>query len=213
MSIVSCQCGFRKWTRRGRLWMVQCSWQSESCLRGNWMCQKWRGSLDKGGFNCSVMCEWTVELWNCKWLLIRYKLKEFWRHSEARLVNMETMKVEQTQLKELLASFQLKDQWNMDESTLFTFGPPDHGLAQKQRSRKWAGKFQSCSPLHATLMALRKGSSSSLGGWRSLNALVNKAWSHVGFTIMPIKWLGWQGHFLKSKFISFNIWFTHWLTL
>ena len=54
---------------------------------------------------------------------------------------MEAVKAEQTQLKELLASFQLKDWWNMDESALFTFAPPDHGLAQKQMSGKRACKF------------------------------------------------------------------------
>ncbi len=68
-------------------------------------------------------------------------------------------------------------------------------------------------PLHATQMALRKKIYSSLGGWRNLTALVDKAWSHMGFIIIQIKQLGWQGHFLKSEIISLNVSFSHWLAL
>ena len=53
-----------------------------------------------------------------------------------------TVKVEQTWMKELLASFKPKDRWNMDESALFAFAPPDRGLAQKQMSGKRTSKFR-----------------------------------------------------------------------
>ena len=45
-------------------------------------------------------------------------------------------------MKELLARFQPEDHWNVDESALFAFAPPDRGLAQKQMSGKQANKFR-----------------------------------------------------------------------
>ena len=50
--------------------------------------------------------------------------------------------MEQAQIKEFLARFQPEDQWNMDESALFAFNPPDCSLSQKQMSGKQANKFQ-----------------------------------------------------------------------
>ena len=52
------------------------------------------------------------------------------------------MKAEQAQIKELLARFQPEDWWNMDESALFAFAPPDRGLSQDQMSGKRASKFR-----------------------------------------------------------------------
>ena len=45
-------------------------------------------------------------------------------------------------MKEHLARFQPEDRWNVDESALFAFAPPDRGLAQKQMSGKRANKFR-----------------------------------------------------------------------
>ena len=91
-----------------------------------------------------------------------------------------------------------------------------HQITVFLRSRWVASEpTNSKSPLHlpATLMGLRKRTSSSLGSWRSLNALVNKAQLHMGFIIMPIRQLGWQGCFLKSEFINLSVPITRWLTL
>ena len=52
------------------------------------------------------------------------------------------MKAEQARIKELLARFQPEDRWNVDESALFAFAPPDRGLSQKQMSGKQASKFR-----------------------------------------------------------------------
>src|SRR5258708_13539939 len=49
--------------------------------------------------------------------------------------------MEQARIKELLARFQPEDQWNVDESALFAFAPPDRGLSQRQMSGKQANKF------------------------------------------------------------------------
>jgi hypothetical protein len=74
--------------------------------------------------------------------LNRYKLKEFRRHGEAGSVDIATVHAEQTRIKELLARFQPEDRWNMDESALFAFAPPDRGLSQRQMSGKKASKFR-----------------------------------------------------------------------
>ena len=74
-------------------------------------------------------------------------------------------------------------------------------------------RFGSLLPLHATQMALRKRLYSSLGRQRSLDALVDKAWPHVGFTIILIKQLGWQRCCLKSETINLNVFFSHWFAL
>ena len=71
----------------------------------------------------------------------RYKLKEIRRHGEAGLVDIATVNEEQAWIKELLARFQPEDRWNMDESALFAFAPPDRGLAQGQMSGKKPHKF------------------------------------------------------------------------
>ena len=66
----------------------------------------------------------------------RYKLKEIRKHGEAGSVDIATVEAEQARMKELLARFRLEDWWNMDESALFAFAPPDRGLAQRQMRSK-----------------------------------------------------------------------------
>ena len=72
----------------------------------------------------------------------RYKLKEIRKHGEAGSVDIATVEAEQAWMKELLARFRPEDRWNMDESALFAFAPPDHGLAQRQMCGKRANKFR-----------------------------------------------------------------------
>ena len=50
--------------------------------------------------------------------------------------------MKQARIKELLARFQPEDWWNVDESALFAFAPPDRGLSQRQMSGKQANKFR-----------------------------------------------------------------------
>jgi len=68
--------------------------------------------------------------------LNRHKLKEIQKHGEAGLVNIATVEMECACIKELLVRFQPEDRWNVDESILFAFAPPDHGLSQRQMSGK-----------------------------------------------------------------------------
>ena len=81
-------------------------------------------------------CVSELELANCDSHLNRHKLKEFRRHGEAGSVNIATVKAEQARMKELLARFRPEDRWNVDESALFTFAPPDQGLSQRQMNGK-----------------------------------------------------------------------------
>jgi len=73
--------------------------------------------------------------------LSRHQLKEIQRHGEAGSVKIETVEEEQTHIKELLARFQPEDCWNVDESALFAFAPPDRRLSHWQMSGKQANKF------------------------------------------------------------------------
>jgi len=63
--------------------------------------------------------------------LNRHKLKEIWKHGEAGSVDITTVEMERACIKELLVRFQPEDQWNVDESALFAFSPPGHGLSQR----------------------------------------------------------------------------------
>ena len=72
----------------------------------------------------------------------RHKLKEIRKHGEAGSANITTVEMERTRIKELLVRFQPEDQWNVDESALFAFAPPDRGLSQRQMSGKRANKFR-----------------------------------------------------------------------
>jgi hypothetical protein len=57
-------------------------------------------------------------------------------------VNIAAVKDEQARLKECLSHFQPKDRWNVDETALFAFAPPDRGLSRKQMSGKRVSKFR-----------------------------------------------------------------------
>ena len=142
MWIVDCGHGFGTWSRSKRLWIVWCMLQSKLCSRRHWMSQKLKGSLDQGGSNHSVKHEWTLNWPNCSSYLSRNQLKEIQRHGEAGSVNIQTVEEEWTCIMEILARFQPEDCWNVDESVLFAFVPPDHGLSQRQMSGKWANKFE-----------------------------------------------------------------------
>jgi len=82
--------------------------------------------------------------------LNRHGLKEIQKHGEAAYVNIEAAEEEQAHLKELLVKFQPEDLWNIDESALFTFAPPDHGLSCRQMSGKWGTSTQPHLGLSAT---------------------------------------------------------------
>jgi len=73
--------------------------------------------------------------------LSRHQLKEIRRHGEGGSVNIETVEEEQARIQEHLARFQPEDHWNVDESALFAFAPPDCRLSQRQMSGKQASKF------------------------------------------------------------------------
>lgn len=83
-----------------------------------------------------------MKLRNCHSHLNRHGLKEIRRHGEAGSVDIEVVKRERARIKEILARFQPEDRWNVDESALFAFAPPDRGLAQTQMSGKRASKFR-----------------------------------------------------------------------
>ena len=57
-------------------------------------------------------------------------------------MNIATVEEEQARIREILARFRPEDRWNVDESALFAFAPPDRGLAQGQMSGKRASKFR-----------------------------------------------------------------------
>jgi hypothetical protein len=71
----------------------------------------------------------------------RYKLKEIRRHGEAGSVDAMAVEKERIRLRELFASFPPKDRWNVDETALFPFAPPDRGLSSEQMSGTKASKF------------------------------------------------------------------------
>ena len=106
------------------------------------MSQRMKGSLDQGGFNRSVERESSLNWLNCISHLSRHQLKEIRRHGEAGSVNIKTVEEEKARIRELLARFQPKDRWNVDESALFPFAPPDRGLSHRQMSGKRASKFR-----------------------------------------------------------------------
>jgi DDE superfamily endonuclease len=57
-------------------------------------------------------------------------------------VDIEAVNKEQARIRELLARFQPEDRWNVDESALFAFAPPDRGLSRRQMRGKQASKFR-----------------------------------------------------------------------
>ena len=95
----------------------------------------------------SVILSCVSELWALNWrnwdsYLSRHKLKKIRRHGEAGSVNVVTVEEEQAHIREILARFRPEDRWNVDETGLFAFAPPDRGLSQKQMSGKRASKFR-----------------------------------------------------------------------
>jgi hypothetical protein len=72
----------------------------------------------------------------------RYKLKRISAHGEAGSVDPELVEQEKLRIREVLARFPVADRWNVDESGLFPFAPPDRGLAKQQMSGKKANKFR-----------------------------------------------------------------------
>jgi hypothetical protein len=74
-------------------------------------------------------------------LINRYRLREIKPHGEAGSVDAELVMHERLHILELLARFPMADHWNVDESALFAFAPPDQGLARQQMSGKKASKF------------------------------------------------------------------------
>ena len=79
---------------------------------------------------------------NCDSYLSRHRLKQIRKHGEAASVDIEAVNKEQAHIKELLARFQPEDRWNVDESALFAFAPPDRGLSRKQMYGKQTSKFR-----------------------------------------------------------------------
>ena len=58
------------------------------------------------------------------------------------MVDLAAVKAERMRIREVLAPFAKRDRWNFDETGLFTFAPPNRGLATKQMSSKKTSKFR-----------------------------------------------------------------------
>ncbi|KLO10496.1 DDE-domain-containing protein [Schizopora paradoxa] len=71
-----------------------------------------------------------------------YKLRSIKRHGEAGSVDLEAVKRERERVAKILSSFAPRDRWNMDETGLFAFAPPDRGLATEQMKGKKTEKFR-----------------------------------------------------------------------
>ena len=68
-------------------------------------------------------------------------MKEYKRHGEAASADLAAAEDERKRLSEILAPYAKRDRWNVDESGLFGFAPPDRGLAAKQMKGKKSNKF------------------------------------------------------------------------
>jgi hypothetical protein len=71
-----------------------------------------------------------------------YNLKEYKRHGEGASADLDAAEEERKQVSDILAPYAERDRWNVDESGLFGFAPPDRGLASKQMKGKKSNKFQ-----------------------------------------------------------------------
>ena len=118
-----------------------------------------------------------------------------------RSINIEDAKEEQTCIKEILVKFQPEDCWNVDESALFTFPPPDHGLAQKQMSGKRASKFCITLCFACNANGSQKKGLFFIGKSKQPCCLVEEAQLCVVFITNQIKQHGWQGSCLKREFL------------
>ena len=54
-----------------------------------------------------------------------YNLKEYKRHGEAASADLAAAEDERKRLLDILAPYAKRDRWNVDESGLFGFAPPD----------------------------------------------------------------------------------------
>ena len=71
-----------------------------------------------------------------------YNLKEYRRHGEAASADQDAAEEERKRVSKILAPYAKRDRWNVDESGLFGFAPPDRGLASKQMKGKKSNKFR-----------------------------------------------------------------------
>ncbi|KIK13079.1 hypothetical protein PISMIDRAFT_119601, partial [Pisolithus microcarpus 441] len=67
---------------------------------------------------------------------------EHWRHGEAGSVDLEAVETEWQRCQKIMARFAPRDCFNFDETALFPYTPPDHGLATCQLSGKKKEKFR-----------------------------------------------------------------------
>lgn len=77
---------------------------------------------------------------NCDSHLNRYKPKVTRKCGKASSVDIETVKEEQARIRGLLAGFRPEDCWNVDETSLYAFDPPIHGLSQRGTSGQRASE-------------------------------------------------------------------------
>ena len=71
-----------------------------------------------------------------------YGLKEHRFHGEAASANSEDIASERARLKEVNIRYKEEDQFNLDESYINPFNPPDRGMATHKISGKKKNKFQ-----------------------------------------------------------------------
>ncbi|KIK12614.1 hypothetical protein PISMIDRAFT_120578 [Pisolithus microcarpus 441] len=71
-----------------------------------------------------------------------YGIKEYHRHGEAASADLVAVEAERTCLQKVLAQYAPRDRFNFDETGLFAFAPPDHGLSTQQMSGKKGDKFR-----------------------------------------------------------------------
>ena len=57
-------------------------------------------------------------------------------------MDVGTVEEERARIREILARFRPENRWNVDESALFAFAPPDRGLSQEQMSGNQKSKFR-----------------------------------------------------------------------
>jgi hypothetical protein len=74
--------------------------------------------------------------------LSSYGLKEHRHHGEAASVNLMDVTSEQARLKEINIRYKAKDRFNIDETYINPFNPPDRGMATHKISGKKKNKFR-----------------------------------------------------------------------
>lgn|SRR5258706_6162374 len=86
------------------------------------------------------MRECTLNWLNCDSHLNRYGLKGVCQPRKTVSVDTEVVKMEQARIKDHLAKFEPEDCWNVDESALFAFVPPDHVDSRRHQSGERASE-------------------------------------------------------------------------